>query len=76
MLHKGFSAMDGGVWDKAPTTTNAVERLNGECKTAQPVALQRAVLSQMYTNWISLSVPNTWQLFMSAVSLIERKLIM
>jgi len=38
-----FSAMDGGVWDKATTTTNAVERLNGECKTAQPVALQHAV---------------------------------
>ena len=43
MLHKDFSAMDGGVWDKEPTTTNAVEHLNGECKTSQPVALQRAV---------------------------------
>jgi len=43
MLHKDFSAMDGGAWDKVPTTTNAVEHLNGECKTVQPVALQCAV---------------------------------
>ena len=47
MLHKDFSTMDSTVWGRTPSTTNAVERLNAECKSKQPVALQHA-LSDVY----------------------------
>ena len=43
MLHKDFSLMDSSAWDRCPSTTNAVERRNAECKSKQPVALQHAL---------------------------------
>ena len=47
MLHKDFSTMDPSVWSRSPSTTNAVERLNAECKSKLPVTLQHA-LSNVY----------------------------
>ena len=47
MLHKDFSTMDPNVWSRSPSTTNAVERLNAECKSKLPVTLQHA-LSNVY----------------------------
>lgn len=47
MLHKDFSTMDTNVWSRSPSTTNAVERLNAECKAKLPVTLQHA-LSNVY----------------------------
>ena len=47
MLHKDFSTMDTSVWGRSPSTTNAVERLNAECKSKLPVTLQHA-LSNVY----------------------------
>ena len=47
MLHKDFSTMDPSVWSRSPSTTNAVERLNAECKAKLPVTLQHA-LSNVY----------------------------
>ena len=35
--------MDSSVWDRCPSTTNAVERRNAECKSKQSVALQHAL---------------------------------
>ena len=32
MLSKAFSKMDGNVWKQCPSTTNAVERRNKDCK--------------------------------------------
>ena len=43
MLHKDFASMDSGTWDRSPSTTNAVERLNSQCKAKVPVSLQSAV---------------------------------
>ena len=43
MLHKDFSLMDSSAWDRCPSTTNAVEGRNAECKSKQPVALQHAL---------------------------------
>ena len=43
MLHKDFSLMDSSAWDRYPSTTNAVEHRNAECKSKQPVALQHAL---------------------------------
>ena len=43
MLHKDFACMDSSVWDRSPSTTNAVERLNAQCKGKVPVALQTAI---------------------------------
>ena len=43
MLHKGFSCMDSSARDRCPSTTNAVEHRNAECKSKQPVALQHAL---------------------------------
>ena len=39
--------MDPSVWSRSPSTTNAVERLNAECKSKLPVTLQHA-LSNVY----------------------------
>ena len=47
MLHKDFSTMDPSVWSGSPSTTNAVERLNAECKSKLAVTLQHA-LSNVY----------------------------
>ena len=43
MLHKDFSTMDSSAWSRSPSTTNAVEHLNAECKSKFPVTLQHAV---------------------------------
>ena len=48
MLHKDFSIMDPSMWSRPPSTTNAVEHLNAECKSKLPVTLQHA-LSGVYT---------------------------
>ncbi len=45
MLHKDYSSMDDEVWDKCPSTSNAVERRNAECKASQPVALKLAMIN-------------------------------
>ena len=37
-----FSTMDPNVWSRSPSTTNAVESLNAECKSKMPVTLQHA----------------------------------
>ena len=47
MLHKHFSTMDPSVWSRSPSTTNAVERLNAECKSKLAVTLQHT-LSNVY----------------------------
>ena len=39
--------MDPSVWSRSPSTTNAVECLNAECKSKLPVTLQHA-LSNVY----------------------------
>ena len=39
--------MDPSMWSRSPSTTNAVERLNAECKSKLPVTLQHA-LSDVY----------------------------
>ena len=43
MLHQDYSTMDSDTWERCPSTTNAVERRNAECKTKQPVSLQQAL---------------------------------
>ena len=43
MLHKYFSTMDLSVWNRSPSTTNAVECLNAECKSKVAVTLQHAL---------------------------------
>ena len=43
MLHKDFSTMDPSMWSRLPSTTNAVECLNTECKSKLPVTLQHAL---------------------------------
>ena len=47
MLYKDFFIMHPSVWNRSPSTTNTVERLNAECKSKLPVTLQHA-LSNMY----------------------------
>ena len=47
MLHKDFSTMDPSMWSRSPSTTNAGEHLNTECKSQLPVTLQHA-LSDVY----------------------------
>ena len=36
MLCKAMADMDDDVWDKCPTTTNAVERRNRDCSLSNP----------------------------------------
>ena len=45
MLHKDYSTMNDEVWDKCPSTTNAVERRNAECKQKQPIPLKMAMVN-------------------------------
>ena len=44
MLCKVFSSMDGEVWDRCPSTTNAVERKSKDCKTDHPSSLKLAMV--------------------------------
>ena len=44
MLHKDYSTMDNEVWGKCPSTTNAVECRNTECKQKQPIPPKMAML--------------------------------
>ena len=44
MLCKVFSSMDGEIWDRCPSTTNAVERKNKDCKTDNPSSLKLAMV--------------------------------
>ena len=44
MLCKVFSSMDGEVWDRCPSTTNAVERKNKDCKTDNPSSFKLAMI--------------------------------
>ena len=44
---QGLSTMDPSMWSRSLSTTNAVERLNAECKSKLPVTLQHA-LSDVY----------------------------
>jgi len=45
MLHKDYSTMDDEVWDKCPSTTNAVECRNAECKQKQPIPLKMTMIN-------------------------------
>jgi len=45
MLHKGFSLMDGSVWDCCTADTNAVERKNQDSKDKAPQQLQSAMIN-------------------------------
>ena len=44
MLSKAFSKMDDGVWKQCPSTTNAVERRNKDCKSDIPQCLKLAMI--------------------------------
>ena len=44
MLSKVFSPMDSAVWERCPSTTNAVERKNKDCKTENPSSLKMAMI--------------------------------
>lgn len=43
MLSRVFAEMDGDIWSQCPTTTNAVERKNRDCKS-DSVSLKQAML--------------------------------
>ena len=45
MLHKGFSLMDGSVWDRCAADNNAVERKNQDSEDIPPQQLQSAVIN-------------------------------
>ena len=45
MLHKEYSTVDNEAWEKYPSTTNAVERRNADCKLKQPIPLKIAMLN-------------------------------
>ena len=45
MLHKDYSTMDNEAWEKCPSTTNAVERRNADCKQKQPIPLKMAMFN-------------------------------
>ena len=44
MLSKVFTSMDQDIWDKCPSTTNAVERKNKDCKSDSPQCLKLSML--------------------------------
>ena len=44
MLSKSFSKMDEDVWKSCPSTTNAVERRNKDCKSDTPQCLKLAMI--------------------------------
>ena len=44
MLLKSFSKMDEDVWKSCPSTTNAVERRNKDCKSDTPQCLKLAMI--------------------------------
>ena len=45
MLHKDYSDMDGIVWEKCPSDTNAVERKNRDSKDSTPNSLRSAIIN-------------------------------
>ena len=44
MLSKSFSIMEDKIWKQCPTTTNAVERRNKDCKSDVPQSLKLAMI--------------------------------
>ena len=44
MLSKSFSIMENKIWKQCPTTTNAVERRNKDCKCDVPQSLKLAMI--------------------------------
>ena len=44
MLSKSFSKMDDKIWERCPSTTNAVERRNKDCKSDNPQSLKLAMM--------------------------------
>ena len=45
MLHKDHADMDTDTWKRCPSSTNAVERKNRDCKTATPQSLLPALVN-------------------------------
>ena len=44
MLSKSFSIMEDDIWTRCPSTTNAVERRNKDCKSDVPQSLKLAMM--------------------------------
>ena len=44
MLSKSFSNMDDDIWEQCPSSTNAVERRNRDCKSDTPQCLKLALI--------------------------------
>ena len=44
MLSKSFSMMEDSIWERCPSTTNAVERRNRDCKSDTPQCLKLAMI--------------------------------
>ena len=44
MLSKSFSIMEDKIWKQCPTTTNATERRNKDCKSNVPQSLKLAMI--------------------------------
>ena len=44
MLSKSFSNMDDDIWEQCPSSTNAVERRNRDCKSDTPQCLKLAMI--------------------------------
>ena len=70
MLCKSLSDMTDSVWDKCPSTTNAVERKNRDCSSNSPQYPKLAMM-QAYKVDKVVYVINTWQLKKEQVHLTE-----
>ena len=44
MLSKSFSVMENSIWERCPSSTNAVERRNRDCKSDTPQCLKLAMI--------------------------------
>ena len=44
MLSKSFSNMEDNIWEQCPSSTNAVERKNRDCKRDTPQCLKLAMM--------------------------------
>ena len=44
MLSKSFSMMEDSIWERCPSSTNAVERTNRDCKSDTPQRLKLAMI--------------------------------
>ena len=44
MLSKSFSMMEDSIWERCPSSTNAVERTNKDCKSDTPQCLKLAMI--------------------------------